>query len=191
MKRSSESADADVEVERTSRWLFASAAVVFVSGILAIVLPLTFSFGVAGILGWLFIFAAGAHVVFGFQFGTGTIAWQAFIAVLYVLAAISLLANPLLGVVLLALVIGVVLIAEGIIEIVLFFALRDYRYAVWIAIDGIVTLFLGIVACAHWPPASVELVQYLVGISFISSGISRFLLGFAIRVVEPATQQFG
>jgi uncharacterized membrane protein HdeD (DUF308 family) len=41
------------------------------------------------------------------------------------------------------------------------------------------------VACAHWPPASLELVQYLVGISFISSGISRLLLGFAIRVVEP------
>jgi uncharacterized membrane protein HdeD (DUF308 family) len=87
-------------------------------------------------------------------------------------------------VVLLALVIGVVLIAEGIIEIVLFFLLREYRHVVWILIDGVVTLVLGIVACAHWPPASLELVQYLVGISFISSGISRLLLGLAIRVME-------
>ena len=174
----------DIDVSRTTHWLTASAVVVFVCGILAIVLPLTFSIGAAGLLGWLFIFAGVAHVIFGIHFASGTLGWHAFIAALYTLAAINLLVNPLLGVVLLALVIGIVLVAEGIIEIVLFFLLREYRYVVWILIDGVVTLGLGIVACAHWPPASLELVQYLVGISFISSGISRLLLGFAIRVME-------
>ena len=174
----------DVEMKRVSRWLIASAAVVFFCGVLAIVLPLTFSVGVAAVLGALFIVAAIAHLVFAFHFGSGTLGWHAFIAGLYGLAAISLLVNPLLGVVLLALMVGVVLIAEGIIEIVLFFLLREYRHAVWMLIDGVVTLVLGIVACAHWPPASLELVQYLVGISFISSGISRLVLGFALRVVE-------
>jgi uncharacterized membrane protein HdeD (DUF308 family) len=158
---------------------------VFVCGVLAVVLPLTFSVGVAELLAWLFVFAAGAHLIFGIHFGSGTLAWHAFIAGLYGLAAINLLANPLLGVVLLALVVGIVLIVEGIIEVVLFFILREYRHAAWILIDGIVALALRIVACAHWPPASLELVQYLVGISFISSGISRLMLGFAIRVVEP------
>jgi uncharacterized membrane protein HdeD (DUF308 family) len=184
LRSSLESEAVDIDVNRASRWLIASAVVVFVCGILAIVLPLTFSLGVAGFLGWLFIFAAIAHLVFGVHLGSGTLAWQAFIAALYALAAINLLVNPLLGVVLLALVIGVVLIGEGIIEVVLFFLLREYRHVVWILIDGVLTLVLGIVACAHWPPAKLELVQYLVGISFISSGISRFLLGFAIRVME-------
>lgn len=174
----------DIDVNRASRWLIASAVVVFVCGVLAIVLPLTFSIGVAGLLGWLFVFAAIAHLAFGIHFGRGTFGWHTLIAGLYGLAAINLLVNPLLGVVILALVVGVVLIAEGIIEVVLFFVLREYRHAVWILIDGVVTLGLGIMACAHWPPASLELVQYLVGISLISSGISRLLLGFAIRVVE-------
>src|SRR6516165_3074808 len=176
--------ETDIDVGLATRWLIASAVVVFICGILAIVLPLTFSLGVADLLGWLFLFAAVAHLVFGIHFRSGTLAWHTFIAALYALAAINLLVNPLLGVVLLALVIGVVLIAEGVIEIVLFFLLREYRYVVWILIDGIVTLVLGIVACAHWPPASLDLVQYLVGVSFISSGISRLLLGFAIRVME-------
>ena len=117
----------DIDVSRTTHWLTASAVVVFVCGILAIVLPLTFSIGVAELLGWLFIFAAVAHLIFGIHFASGTLGWHAFIAALYVLAAINLLVNPLLGVVLLALVIGVVLVAEGIIEIVLFFILREYR----------------------------------------------------------------
>ena len=176
--------DTEIDVSRATRWLIASAVVVFICGILAIVLHLTFSLGVADLLGWLFIFAAVAHLIFGIHLGSGTLAWHAFIAALYALAAINLLVNPLLGVVLLALVIGVVLVAEGIIEIVLFFLLREYRHVVWILIDGVVTLVLGIVACGHWPPASLELVQYLVGISFISSGISRLLLGLAIRVME-------
>jgi uncharacterized membrane protein HdeD (DUF308 family) len=176
--------DTDIDVSRAIRWLIVSAAVVFVCGILAIVLPLTFSFGVAGLLGWLFIFAAAAHVIFGIHFASGTLGWHTFIAALYALAAINLLVNPLLGVVLLALLIGVVLVAEGIIEILLFFLLREYRYVVWILIDGVLTLVLGIVTCAHWPPVSLELVQYLVGVSFISSGISRLLLAFAIRAME-------
>jgi uncharacterized membrane protein HdeD (DUF308 family) len=185
MKNSLESESVDIDVNRASRWLIASAAVVFVCGVLAVVLPLTFSVGIAALLGWLFVFAAIAHLIFGIHFESGTLGWHAFIAALYGLAAINLLINPLLGVVLLALVVGIVLIVEGIVEIVLFFVLRRYRHAVWILIDGAVTLVLGIVACAHWPPASLELVQYLVGISFISSGISRLLLAFAIRVVEP------
>jgi uncharacterized membrane protein HdeD (DUF308 family) len=180
-----ESEGVDIGVKRATRWLITSAVIVFVCGVLAIVLPLTFSISVASLLGWLFFFAAVAHLVFGIHFGSGTLAWHAFIAALYGLAAINLLVNPLLGVVLLALVVGIVLVGEGIIEIVLFFVLCEYRHTVWILMDGLVTLVLGIVVCAHWPPASLELIQYLVGISFISSGISRLLLGFAIRVVEP------
>jgi uncharacterized membrane protein HdeD (DUF308 family) len=177
--------DEDIDVNRASRWLMASAVVVFICGVLAIVLPLTFSVGIAALLSWLFVFAGTAHLVFGIHFKVAHWGWHASIGGLYVLAAINLLVNPLLGVLLLVLVVGVVLIAEGLIEIVLFFMLRQYRRAVWILFDGILTLVLGIVACAHWPPDSLELVQYLVGLSFIASGISRLVLGFAIGVISP------
>ena len=184
-----EADDGDIDVNRASEWLIASAAVVFVCGVLAIVLPLTFSVGIAALLGWLFVLAAAAHVVFGIHFEATHWGWHAAIAGLYVLAAINLLVNPLLGLVLLVLVVGVVLIAEGVIEIFLFFMLRAYRRAIWMLFDGVLTLVLGIVACAHWPPDSPELVQYVVGLSFIASGISRLVVGFAIRVV--ASEEVG
>jgi uncharacterized membrane protein len=69
-----ESEGVDIGVNRATRWLIASAVIVFVCGVLAIVLPLTFSIGVAGLLGWLFFFAAVAHLVFGIHFGSGTLA---------------------------------------------------------------------------------------------------------------------
>ena len=80
---------------------------------------------------------------------------------------------------------GLILITEGIIEIAVFYILRHYRHVVWILIDEAVTLVLGIVVCARWPPDELELIQYAVGISFVSSGISRLVLAFAFRVVEP------
>jgi uncharacterized membrane protein HdeD (DUF308 family) len=173
--------DEDIDPNRASRWLIGSALVVFICGVLALVLPLAFSVGIARVIGWLLVLAAAAHLVFGIHFQAAHWGWHALIAGLYVLAAINLLVNPLLGVVVIVLAVGVVLIAEGVIEIVLFVMLRQYRRAVWILFDGVLTVVLGIVACAHWPPDSLELVQYLVGVSFIASGISRLVLGFAIQ----------
>lgn len=185
MKGSVESESVDIDVNPTTRWLIVSAIVVFVCGVLAIVLPLTFSVGIAALLGWLLMFAGIAHLTYGIHFQRGTFGWHALVAGLYGVAAINLLLNPLLGVVLLALIVGVVLVGEGIVEIGLFFVLRESRHSIWILIDGIVTVGLGIVVCGHWPPAAPEFIQYLVGIGFISSGVSRLLLAFAMRVVEP------
>ena len=84
-----ESGSADIDMDRANRWLIASAVVVFVCGFLAIVLPLTFSIGVAELLGWLFIFAALAHLIFGVRFRSGTLGWHTFIAALYRLPAIN------------------------------------------------------------------------------------------------------
>ncbi len=165
--------------------------VVLVCGISAIILPIAFSVGIAGLLGCLLLIAAIAHFIFGLHFGRGAFGWHAFLAGMYAVAGLNLLVNPLLGVVLLALLVGLVLVAEGIIEIALFFALRDYRYAIWILLDGLITLGLGIVACRHWPPEAPEMIQYLVGLSMISSGLSRLVLGFAIRVVDPTATATG
>ena len=173
----------DIGANGPNRYLIISAFVVFVCGVLAIVLP-TFSVGVATLLGWLFVFAAVAHLAFGINFDAVHWGWHAFIAAIYGFAAINLLVNPLLGIVLLALLVGVVLITEGLIEIVLFLVISDYRHAIWIMIDGIVTLVLGGVICAQWPPNTPDIIPYLVGIGFISSGISRMVLAFAIRVVQ-------
>ena len=191
METSPESDDFEIPTNRISRWLIVSASVVFLCGVLAIVLPFTFSVGIAALLGCLLLVAGAAHVVFGINFEGAHWAWHVVIALGYALVALNLMANPLLGIVLLALIVGVVLIAEGLIEIVLFFLLREYRHAVWILIDGVITLALGVIACAHWPPDTPEVVQYLVGIAFILSGISRLLLSIALHELGPAKGAIG
>src|ERR1700741_481166 len=86
-------------IKKASRWVIVWGIVTFVCGILAMVLPLTFSFGIALIIGCLVLVAGIAHLFFAFQ--TRSIdgfLWQILVSALYGVAAISLLVKPLLSV---------------------------------------------------------------------------------------------
>ena len=174
-------------VRKASGWVIVWGIVTFVCGILAIVLPLTFSFGIALIIGCLVLVAGIAHLFFAFQ--TRTIdgfLWQILVSVLYGVAAICLLVNPLLSVLSVTLFLAIFLLLEGIFELVLYFCLRRFRHSVWVLFDGIGTLILGILMIRQWPPASPEIIGTLIGISLMLSAISRVIFLLAVRALSPA-----
>jgi hypothetical protein len=115
----------------------------------------------------------------------GGVLWQVLLAIVYGIAGIYMLMNPLLGVLSVTLLLAVFLLAEGILEIALYFRIRRVRHGGWILFDGIVTLILGILIWAHWPSSSVWVIGTLVGISLMFSGISRFMLSLAVRDLSP------
>jgi uncharacterized membrane protein HdeD (DUF308 family) len=174
-------------IKKASVWVIIWGIVTFVCGILAIILPLTFSFGIALIIGCLVLVAAIAHLFFAFE--TRSIdgfLWQMLVSVLYGVAAICLLVNPLLSVLSLTLVLAIFLLLEGILELALYFVLRRFRHSVWVLIDGIGTLILGILMVMQWPPATPEIIGTLIGISLMLSAVSRVALSLAVRTLNPA-----
>ncbi len=182
------SAEATVGVVRkASGWSMFWGILMFVCGILAISLPLASSIGIVILLGWLLVFAGVSHLFFAFHcHSVGGVLWQVLLAIVYAIAGIYMLMNPLLGVLSLTLLLAVFLLAEGILEIALYFRIRRVRHRGWILFDGIVTLILGILIWAQWPSSSVWLIGTLVGISLIFSGVSRFMLSLAIRDISSA-----
>jgi uncharacterized membrane protein HdeD (DUF308 family) len=70
-------------IKKVSPWLIVWSTVTFVCGILAIILPLTISFGIALIIGCL-IFAAGiGHLFFAFDTrSVGGFLWQILVSLL-------------------------------------------------------------------------------------------------------------
>src|SRR5258708_11453529 len=79
------------------KWSLIASSLVFVCGILAIVLPLTFSLGIAVFLGLVVLVAGMAHAVFAFQTQhIGGFLLHMLLFSLYEIAAICLFANPLL-----------------------------------------------------------------------------------------------
>ncbi len=175
-------------IKKASPWLIVWSTVTFVCGILAIILPLTISFGIAFIIGCLILVAGIAHLVFAFDTrSVGGFLWQILVSLLYAMAAICLLVNPLLSILSLAFMLAIFLLLESILEFALYFRLRRFRHSIWLLIDGIGTLIVGILMVSQWPPASPEIIGTLIGISLMLSAVSRLIFTVAIRALNPAT----
>jgi len=137
-------------------------------------------------IGCLLLVAGIGHLVFTFQtHSVDGFLWQILVSVLYGVAAMLLLVNPLLSVLSLTLILAIFLLLEGILELALYFCLRRFRHSVWVMIDGIGTLILGILMVRQWPPATPEIIGVLVGISLMLSAVSRVVLSLAVRTLNP------
>ena len=160
-----------------SKWSLIASIIVFVCGVLAIVLPLTFSLGIAVLLGLTVLVAGMAHAVFAIQTQhIGGFLWHTLLFAVYELAAICLLANPLLSIFSLVLLLAVFLLVEAILELALYFRLRRFHHSFWVLIDGIGTFILGILIVSQWPPTSEDVIGTLVGLSLILTALSRVFL---------------
>ena len=163
-----------------TRWSMTWGVIMFVCGLLAIALPLATSIGIIIVLGWLILLSAVAHLIFIFHsHSIGGAIWKLLLAVFYGFIGFYMVTHPLLGVATVTIVLAIFLFCEGAVEIAFYFHIRRSRHALWVLIDGIVTLILGYLIWAHWPSNLPWVLGTLIGISLMFSGISRFMLSWA------------
>ena len=115
----------EVALKRVSGISIVLSVLLIIFGILALVLPMASSIGVASVIGWLVLFAGIAQVVHAFQSeGIGHIVWKLVVALFYIATGAYLIARPALGVAGLTLVLGTFLLAEGAADMIAYFILR-------------------------------------------------------------------
>jgi uncharacterized membrane protein HdeD (DUF308 family) len=169
-------------IPRNSGWSIVWGVLLLICGILAIALPWASGIGVVIVVAWLIIFSAVWHLIYAFHtHSVGGFIWQLLLAIIYGIAGVVLLWNPLAGLVTLTLILGIFLLIESILEFALYFNVRRTVRAGWILFDAIVTLVLAILIWSQWPTSSVWVLGTLMGISLIFSGISRLMLSSAMR----------
>jgi uncharacterized membrane protein HdeD (DUF308 family) len=171
-------------LKRASRGSLVLSIVLIIFGLLAITLPMASSIGVVIVIGWLVIFDGLAQLVHAFQSkGIGHIVWKLLVAGFYLVAGGYLIASPALGAAGLTLVLGIFLFAEGIADIVAYFATRKSGASQWMLLDGIITLVLGFMIWNRWPVSSLWVIGTLVGVSMLMTGITRLMMALAVRKV--------
>jgi uncharacterized membrane protein HdeD (DUF308 family) len=171
-------------LKRASRASLVLSIVLIIFGLLAIAVPMASSIGVVIVIGWLVIFDGLAQLIHAFQSkGIGHIVWKLLVAVFYLVAGGYLIASPALGAAGLTLVLGIFLFAEGIADIVAYFATRKSGASQWMLLDGIVTLVLGFMIWNRWPVSSLWVIGTLVGVSMLMTGITRLMMALAVRKV--------
>jgi uncharacterized membrane protein HdeD (DUF308 family) len=158
------------------------AIVLIIFGFLAIALPFATSFGVVVVVAWLIVFSGAFQFIHAFQSqGIGSTIWKLLVAILYLIMGIYFLLHPVIGVASFTLALAFFFVAEGVIDLVAYFQSRSSGGSVWILVDGIVTLILGILVWRQWPSSSLWLIGTLVGISMIMTGTTRLMIGMAAR----------
>jgi uncharacterized membrane protein HdeD (DUF308 family) len=92
-------------------------------------------------------------------------------------AAVFVLAHPLLGLRFLTFLLVAYLVCEGFWKIIV--SLRSMHAAgyLWLLASGILSLLLGLLIRQQWPLAGTSAVGILVGVNLVGSGIA--LLAFA------------
>jgi uncharacterized membrane protein HdeD (DUF308 family) len=168
-------------LEKGWGWLLALGVIFIVLGIIALGSPYALTLAVDLMLGWVLIICGIISIVSAFFSGD----WGKFLLILlsgiiFVLAGILLLANPLKGVLTLALILAAFLLVEGIFKIIYAFQMKSTQNWGWVLVSGIISLVLAILIWAQWP-ASIVIIGLLVGFYILFSGISMVMLSIAAR----------
>jgi uncharacterized membrane protein HdeD (DUF308 family) len=169
-------------LKRASQASLFLSVVLIIFGILAVALPMATSIGVVIVIGWLALLDGVVQLVHAFQSkGAGHIAWKLLVAVVYLVAGGYFIAHPVLATATFTLVLGIFLFAEGVADMVAYFATRKSGASLWMLLDGVVTLFLGFFIWSQWPFSSLWVIGTLVGISMIMTGTTRLMMTLAVR----------
>ncbi|QLG48129.1 HdeD family acid-resistance protein [Natrinema halophilum] len=155
-----------------------------VLGLLAILFPFVTGVSLSVILGALLVVGGFAHVAHAFSVPgwTGS-AIQLLLAVVYVVAGIGLLANPVLGLTTLTLLVIAYLFVGGIVEIGAGLSMPREANGLWIAVSGVIGIFLAGLLWAGWPSTALWAIGTLFGINVLVSGVALLSVGSAERRV--------
>jgi uncharacterized membrane protein HdeD (DUF308 family) len=156
-----------------SGWLTAIAVLMIILGIVAIVFPFFATITSTLVFGWIFVFAGIAQIVYAFQSkGAGRVFWKFILGLLYLLAGIFVLTDPLQGALAFTLVLGVTVFVQGIIQVLLAFQVRrtSPNWG-WMLVSGIVGISLGIIIWSSFPSSATWLIGTWVGINLLFDGM--------------------
>lgn len=173
-------------------WSIGISVFLLLAGIFAVLIPPVAGIAVALVVAWLLIFSGAMHLLFAWHTRTaGGFIWQLLVGVLYAAVGVYTLIHPVAGLASLTLVLAFYLLAEAVLELVLWVRLRHMGGSPWLLFDGIVTLILAVLIWRTWPSSTEWVIGTLIGFSMLFSGASRLMVSLAARrvLVAPPMQK--
>jgi uncharacterized membrane protein HdeD (DUF308 family) len=165
------------------------AVLMIVLGFAAMFKPFAAGLGISLFIAWIIVFSGVAHIIYAFAArSAGSFLWRTLIGVAYIAGGMYLLKNPSIALASFTLILAVILISEGVFQLITFFQLRFLTGSGWILCDAILTLILGGLIAYPWPGSSLWAIGTLVGVNLIISGFTRLMFSVAARrlISSPA-----
>jgi len=168
------------EVQRHWGWILAIGIIFVVLGLIG--LGMTFAVTMASVLmyGILMLLGAGAQFVNAAK-GRGWkgVIFHVLIALLYLVAGVAVIINPVGASIILTLLLAGALIVVGFVRIVMGFQLRGFRNWFWPIVGGVVSIILGGIIFANWPISGLWVIGLFVSVELIVNGWSYIFIALA------------
>jgi uncharacterized membrane protein HdeD (DUF308 family) len=166
-------------------WIFLFGLLLDIAGIIALGSTVFATIVAANIVGVMMIIAGVAELAMGFRARDWTHFFLWVIGgIIYVVAGVFVIINPLLASIVLTLLLGAGLLAAGIVRLYLAFQLPAGRPRGPIILAGIITALLGLVIIIGWPRNSFVVLGLLLAIDLMFHGIGWMIFAFWLRSVH-------
>jgi uncharacterized membrane protein HdeD (DUF308 family) len=162
-----------VTSELINGWMTTIAVLMIVLGIIAIAFPFFAAVTSTFVFGWIFIFAGIGQIVYALKSrGAGQVTWKLILGLLYLLAGILVVANPLEGVLAFTLVLGITIFMQGMIQVSIAFQMRrtSPNWG-WMFVSGITGIIFGIFVWSNFPFSAAWVIGILIGTNLLFDGV--------------------
>jgi uncharacterized membrane protein HdeD (DUF308 family) len=164
-------------------WFLALGILLIVLGTVALVFTPAATLASGLILGWLIFFSGIVEAVHAFQArGWGGVLLHVAGAALGILVGLLVVTHPLAGALGFTLLFASFFTVIGLFRLIAAIWLR-YRSWGWAALDGVVTLVLGVLLWAGMPWSGLWFLGFALGIALILRGWSNIMFAVAVRLI--------
>jgi uncharacterized membrane protein HdeD (DUF308 family) len=163
-------------------WLLALGIVFIGLGLIGIGMAFALTIASLIVFGALLLIGGAVQIVQAFQSkGWKSVLWHVVIAILYVIAGVSVLRDPLLASLILTLIVAGMILAIGIVRVIMAIQMRGNKGWGWVLLGGIVSIALGVLIYLQWPFSALWLIGLFVAIDLIANGWSYVFIALAAR----------
>ena len=163
---------------RRNEELFWGGVALAAVGVASLVFPVTASFAVALMVGWLLVLSGAVTIWNAFTVeGTGPFFGELVIGLLKLAFGVYLFRHTDVGILALTLLLATVFVVDGAVQVALAFEVRPMEEWIWLLLAGLVSVGVGLLIAVGLPSkfSLVALGAYM-GISFLSTGVARIAL---------------
>ena len=163
-------------------WLLAFGIAFLVLGAIGVASAVLLTIVSVVIFGALLIAGAALQLVESYRAGRWRGRWpHLLVALVYGIAGTIMLVDPVDASVGLTLVLGILLLATGLMRVAFALQMRPTRGWGWMLAAGMAAAVLGTIVLAAWPQAALWMIGLLVAIELMMNGWLLVLLALAVR----------
>jgi membrane protein HdeD len=172
----------NLEEYKMKNWIIMLAVGILslIAGIMALSNPFAASIAVERLAGWWFLILGVIQVIEAARSETwGGKFWSLLLGIITAFAGISLLWNPIGGLLALTVVLGIVFMGSGAVKVIVGLRVHDAALKWAVVISGAISLILGFMILSNMPGSAVVALGTLLGVELISNGISAIALSLS------------